>query len=596
MSSSSDIKKSPPLDYPMDDLDPKTDSSDLANFETYQKPSPKNLTKWEEFKDSFKRKEDESSIAHLVNDTESQTTNKGAQVKKKLKTRHVAMIAVAGGCGTGLLVGNGGALAKGGPAGLIVSYIIIGTMMFSTMWAAGELSVAYSTLTGNYNAYCAKLVDPSLGFAVAWNYAINWFTVLPLELVTASMTIKFWNDSVNADIFVAIFYVLIVVVNFVGAKGYAEAEFILNTFKVSMILGFIILGLIIDTNTGGHIHNQGYIGGKYWSNPGAFANGFKGVCATFVTSAFSLGGTEFAVLSASLMKNPRKSITTAMKIIFYRILIVYFVSIIVVGLLVPYDSNELMGSSDATGAPVSPYVIAIQTYGIKIVPHMINAVILLAVLSVGNSALYSSARTFYSLAQQGFAPKWFDFVDKNERPLRAMMVSSIVGLFCFIAAYENQSNIFTWLLSISGLSGIFTWTTICMSHIRFRAGMKAQGFSLNELGFVCKGGIWTSYYAMIVNILIIVAQFWVALFPIGKDGKTDIVNFFQNYLGVVVLFFFYFGHKIYTKNWILFIPASEIDLVKDRTVFDQDIIKQEDLELEEQMKGNPMKKILNILF
>jgi len=593
-SSGSDIKKNSEPWVAMDDLEPKSDSSNLADFQTYQRPEQGNISKWQNFKDSFKRK-DELDLDTIVNDTESQTksTNpNNTTTKKNIQNRHVAMIAIAGGLGTGLLVGNGKALSHGGPAALVISYIVVGIMLFFTMLAGGELAVAYQTMTGGYNAYCAKLVDPSLGFATSWNYAITWFCVLPLELVTASMTIKFWNSEINSDIFVAVFFSLIVFINFFGAKGYAEAEFWFNLAKVTMIFGFIILGLIIDTGKAG---NAGYIGGKYWEH-GSFANGFKGVCSTLLTSIFSLGGTEFAVLSASSQKNPRKAIPTAMKVIFLRILVFYFVSIVVVGLLVPYDSDQLMGSSDSTGAPVSPYVIAIETYGIKIVPHIINAVILIAVLSVGNSALFSSSRTFFSLAQQGMAPKWFDYLDRNDRPLRAMYLSTFIGLLSFIAAFKDQDTVFTWLLSLSGLSILFTWTTISMSHCRFRAGMKAQGFSLNELGFTCSTGVWGSYYAILLNILALAAQFWVSLWPIGEDGKADVVAFFENYLGMVVFLLFYFGHKIWTKNWIICIPASEIDLVKDRTIYDPDTMAQEQREAELAMEGSKWKKLLSYLY
>lgn len=580
-SSNQDMKKTQsPWSIPMEDMDPKTDSSDLGNIETYQRQQDPNQSRWKTFKDSFKRK-DELDIDDIVNDTESQTRSKAGESKsskKSIKTRHVALIAIGGGMGTGLLVGNGTSLSHGGPASLALSYIVVGIMLFFTMLAGGELAVAYQTVTGGYNAYCAKLVDPSLGFATSWNYAINWFIVLPLELVTASMTIKFWNDSINSDIFVAVFFCLIIAINIIGAEGYAEAEFWFNLAKVLMLFGFIILGLIIDTGRAG---NAGFIGGRYWQST-PFAHGFKGFCATLINSIFSLGGTEFAILSSASQKNPNKSIPTAMKVIFLRIFVFYFVSIVIVGLLVPYNSDKLMGSSDSTGAPVSPYVIAIETYGIKVVPHIINAVILLAVLSVGNSALFSSSRTFYSLAQQGMAPKWFDYLDRNDRPLRAMYVSMIIGCLCFIAAYDNQESVFTWLLSLSGLSILFTWTTISMSHIRFRAGMKSQGFSLKELGFVCKTGVYGSYFAVIFNILALVAQFWVSLFPIGKNGNASAIDFFQNYLGMIIFIIFYFGHKIYYKNWILFIKASEIDLVKDRTIYDSDIMEQEQRESEQQ--------------
>jgi amino acid transporter len=559
-----------------------------------------NGTYFNKFINSFKRLEgDDGQSKESVDDLEGQT-RESSQPGKGLKARHVALIAMAGGLGTGLLVGNGKALTMGGPLGLIIAYIIVGSMLFSTILAAGELAVEYSSITGGFNAYAAKLVDPSLGFAVAWNYAINWFTVLPLEMVTASMTIKFWCTTVNPDVFVAIFFTFIVVVNLFGAKGYAEAEFWFNLAKVLMLSGFIILGLLIDTGTVG---NGGYIGHRFFKDPGLFANGFKGVCAVFVTSAFSLGGTEFMALTAADQKNPGKAIPAATKQVFYRLIFFYILSIIVVGLLVPYNSPHLMGSGQNNGAPVSPYVLAVESYGIKVIPHVINAVILIAVLSVGNSALYSSSRTFYSLAKQGFAPKWFDYVDRENRPIRAMMVSIICGLFSFIAAYKDQEYIFTWLLSLSGLSTIFTWSTICISHIRFRSALKAQGRSVSQLGFRVPTGVFSSYYAIALNIFILGAQFWVSLFPIGGEGNADIASLFQNYLGMISFLLFYSGHKIYLiikRRDILVFPyisADEVDL--DRESEDKDI---EFLELEnkrdaELLKNGPLvNRIIDFFF
>lgn len=527
--------------------------------------------------DSFKRKEI---------DLETQDDNS----EKSLKGRHIALIAMAGGLGTGLLVGNGTALNSGGPLALIIAYTIIGTMLFSTILAAGELAVAYSSLPGGFNAYCAKLVDRSLGFAVAWNYAVNWFSVLPLEMVTASMTVKFWNDKINSDVFVAIFYTFIVLINLFGAKGYGEAEFWFNSAKVCMLIGFIILGLLINT---GHAGNAGYIGDIYFKNPGLFANGFKGVCTVFITSAFSLGGTEFMALTAADQANPRKAIPTATKQVFYRLVFVYLLSIIILCLLVPYDSPELMGSGENNGAPISPYVIAISSYGIKVIPSIINAVILIAVLSVGNSALYSSSRTFYALSKQGFAPKWFDYVDKKNRPIRAMLLSIVFGLFSFIAAYEDQESIFIWLLSLSGLSNLFTWTSICISHVRFRAGLKAQGKSTDELGYKSSLGSYGSYYSIVLNVLIFIGQFWVALFPVKDSGSPNVVHFFQNYLGMFSFVLFYFGHKIYTYVkkrdkfvWVC-IDADKIDIDTDRTIFDSKELEIEKLRDEERLKNSP---------
>lgn len=529
-----------------------------------------NGSRWQQFKASFQRKEDYIS-PHLSAEEKAEIIHartEGEKLNKGIKNRHMVMIAIATGIGTGLLVGSGSSLSKGGPAGLIIGIIVVGAMLVNVMEAAGEMAVTYGDLTGGFNAYTSILIDPSFAFAVSWNYCIQWLCVMPLELVTATMTIKYWTD-INSDAWVAIFYVLIVVINLIGSAGYGEAEFFFNTSKTIMIIGFIILTIILSVGGAG---DKVYHGAHYWHNPGAFANGFKGVCAVFVNSAFSLGCTEMLALSASEQANPRKAIPSATKQVFYRIIFLFIIPLFMIGLLVPYNSPDLLGAGGSK-THSSPFVIAVSS--VRVVPHIVNAVILLAVLSVGNSALFCSSRTLQSLAEQGYAPKYFNYIDASGRPLRALICASIIGLFSFIAAYEKQETVFNWLLSISGLSTIFTWSGIVLSHIRFRAAFKAQGYSLSELGYVSKFGTIGSYFALIINILILMAQFWIALFPVGEGGKADANNFFQNYLGAVVALVMYIGHKLYTRSWALFIPASEIDLVKGRKLFDGDVLAQE---------------------
>lgn len=542
---------------------------------------------FDSIKDSFRRKDPYSSEVLIDPESQIESTDES---NNSISRRHVIMITLGGGLGTGLLVGTGKALSTGGAGGLIVGYAVVCVMLICTMIAAGVLAVSYSSVPGGFNAYCAKLVDPSLGFAVAWNYTINWLTVLPLEMVTASMTIKYWNPNINSDIFIAVFFPIVVVINLFGSRGYAEAEFYLNFLKVFMLVGFILVGILIDS---GAVGNAGYIGFKNLQENSMFPNGFKGVCSVFVTASFSFGGVEFMALTAADQKNPRQAIPSAIKHVVYRMLIVYFLSLFFVCLLVPYNSSQLMGSSSHEGAPVSPYVIAVSSHGVRIIPHMINTVILCAVLSVGNAALYSSSRTFYSLAQQGFAPKWFDYIDRNNRPIRAMLVSILIGFFSFIAAYKNQESIFTWLLSLSGLAIIFTWLSICISHIRYLRALKVQGVGTETLGFN-SGSIYTSALAAAIILGIFLAQFWVSLFPFNNGGKASANSFFQNYMGIVSFFILYTGHKIYLyfkdRDSLVFpfIKAQHVDLVTDRKTFDAEVMRLEKETLDDQLKNGPV--------
>ena len=554
----------------------ETDYNDSVESPYMIEVADETTSRFTRFKDSFRRKVVDESQKHEV----------GRQMSKAISLRHLILMALVTGIGTGLLVGTGLVLHKSGPLFLIIGFAIVGSFLYPTLQAAGEMAVNYSDLSGGYNNYPRRFIDESVAFAITWNYCIQWLSVISIELVTAAITISYWNTTVNADVWVTIFYVVIVSINFIGASGYGEAEFFIGSCKIMMIIGFIIMGIVVNVGGG---PNHEFIGGRYWRDPGYYTN-FKGLCSVFVTGSFAFGQTEFVALSASEQSNPRRAIPVATKLVAYRIVIVMLGSLTIVGLLVPYTSDRLMGSSGG-GSHASPFVLAAALHGVKAVPSIINAVILMSVTSVASSALYSSSRTLQSLSEQGFAPSWLNYLDRTGRPLRAFF-----GLFSFIAAYKKQETVFNWLLAISGLSQIFTWGGICISHVRFRAALKYNNISTDSLGYVANTGVYGSYYAIIWYCLVLIAQFWIALYPKG-EGKPNVTTFFQNYLGVIVLLFFYVCHKLWTRNWSLYVPLKDIDINLDRTLFDEELLAIEKEEEREKWRKAPFyKKIVQVLF
>jgi amino acid transporter len=148
---------------------------------------------------------------------------------------------------------------------------------------------------------------------------LQWLATLPLELVAASIVIQYWNETVSPAVFITVFLVIITVINLFGVKGYGEAEFVFSMIKVVAVIGFILLGVVL--NCGGEL-TGGYIGGKFFVNPGSFNQGFKGLCSVFVTAAFSFSGTELVGLAAAETENPRKTLPKAVKQVFWRICLV----------------------------------------------------------------------------------------------------------------------------------------------------------------------------------------------------------------------------------------------------------------------------------
>ena len=150
---------------------------------------------------------------------------------------------------------------------------------------------------------------------------MQWLVTLPIEMMAASITVNYWHHArdVNPSVWVTIFLLSTVTINFFGVRGYGEAEFVFSIVKVIATLGFIIFAIIIDVGGGPNGH---YYGAKTWDNPGSFNNGFKGLCSVFVTAAFSFGGTELVGLAAAESENPRQSLPTAIKQVFWRVVLV----------------------------------------------------------------------------------------------------------------------------------------------------------------------------------------------------------------------------------------------------------------------------------
>ncbi|WFD36847.1 hypothetical protein MCUN1_003737 [Malassezia cuniculi] len=517
-------------------------------------------------------------------------------LKRTLHSRHIQFIALGGSIGTGLFVGSGPDLAQGGPASIIINFTLVGTMIISVVFALGELG-AVLPVTGAFSTYASRFIDPAWGFAMGWNYYMQWLIVLPLEYTVSVIVLRYsdWvdrTDVVPRGVWVVIFLFIITFINLFGVKGYGEFEFAATFIKVITIIGFIIFGIVATCG--------GVKGGKYdtyqgahtWYDPGAFNNGFKGFCYIFNTAAFAFAGTELVGLAAAETANPRKTLPKAAKQVCIRVVLFYVVSLLLVTFLVPYNDPRLQ---DGHGPSTSPFVIALSDAGQRGLASVLNTVILISTLSVANSAVYGSSRTLLALAQQGLAPRFLAYVDRQGRPIICVLISLVFGALAFLIYSSSESTVFSWLLGLSGLSTIFSWGSICLSHIRFRMAWLKQGNTLRALPWASPLGIYGSIFGFIFNVLVLVANFYVYIWPIGEGSmtKTDrAYTFFQNMLAVPVVLCFFLAWKIIKRTRVLSI--SEMDVHTGR----RDPVPEEVLEQERaEARALPLwKKIIDAIF
>ena len=193
------------------------------------------------------------------------------------------------------------------------------TVYSNVVYALGELAVLYP-ITGGFYTYATRFIDPSWGFAMGWNYTMQWAIVLPLELTVASLTVGYWNADISVAVWISVFWVVLIIICVFGVLGYAEEEFWSSLLKLSTVIIFMFIGLILVLGGGpaGGKYSE-YWGARLFYEPGAWKNGFRGFCSVFVTAAFAFSGTELVGLAAAESRNPQKNLPHAIKQVFWRI-------------------------------------------------------------------------------------------------------------------------------------------------------------------------------------------------------------------------------------------------------------------------------------
>lgn len=251
--------------------------------------------------------------------------------------------------------------------------------------------------------------------------------------------------------------------------------------KILLIIGLIIAGIVVDLG-GGPSHDR--IGFRYWKHPGVFntylvksdtdTGRFLAVWSTLIQASYSYANVQVVALAGSETRNPRKIIPNAIKMTFWRVAIFYILSLFVVGLLVPYDDPNLAISTGT--AQQSPFVIAFQRAGIKVLPSIINAIVCTSAFSCGSACIFLASRTIYGLAEECQAPSVFLKVNRFGTPWVAVAGSMILMPLVYLSLGSSSSVVFGWFVNITSIANLISWTVIQVTFLRFYSAMKFQGF------------------------------------------------------------------------------------------------------------------------
>ncbi|KAG0263071.1 hypothetical protein BG011_009364 [Mortierella polycephala] len=473
------------------------------------------------------------------------------ELKRGLKARHLSMISIAGTIGTGLFLASGSSIAQAGPLGALIAYTLIGSMVFFMMTSLGEMATLIPT-AGSFNTYAARFVDPAFGFALGINYFLNWAVTVAVEIAAAAMILEFWvsPDTLPSWVWSVLFLSFMVFVNVLSVRAYGEAEYWFSIIKILTVVIFIIVGILVDAGVVGGDR----IGFRNWTMPGApIVDGFGGILGVFLVAGFSFQGTELIGIAAGESENPRKNVPKAIKQVFWRILLFYIVSIFIIGLIIPYNDPNLLNSGvNKEAIAISPFTLVLQK-AFKPASHIMNAVILITVLSAGNSGMYASTRTLMMLARDGKAPAIFGRVNSRGIPMLSLAFTTVISALCFVASLLGTGEVYNWLLNISSISGFIAWLGIALSHFRFRRAYIAQGGDVSRLPYKAALFPFGPVYALLLCIVVICGQGYSEF----TRPNPKAINLVACYIGLPFFIVMFVGYKVYYKTKL--VPLMECD-------------------------------------
>jgi AAT family amino acid transporter len=437
-------------------------------------------------------------------------------LQKGLLPRHVQFIALAGMIGTGIFKGSSDTLNIAGPS-VVITYLIGGLLLFVIMAALGEMAVAYP------NSNVQHLVNKAFGFQVSfvvgWLYWINWVLVTVVELLAAGSFLQFWLPNQPLWLLSIICAAVIVGINLFQVKYYGELEFWFAAIKIIALIAFIVLGVLLLFGVLPGTHTNPI--SNYSAHGGFFPHGVSGMLSAFLVVMFSYGGAELIGVAVTETKDSELVLPRIIKGAVWRVIIFYIMPILIICGLMPW--NHVSGST-------SPFVQVFSSTGLPGAAHVMNFVLLTAVLSAANSGIYATSRTLFSMAQSGVAPGRFLKTSKSGIPIQGIMTTSFFILIGVYLAYVTPNQVIGYLMTIPGFTVMLIWIGICAAQLKLRKQYKTKP------AFKVKGHPFTTIFSILSLCMIFIGFL---LNPNNIIGST--VSLIT--MGILIILSFIFKNK-----------------------------------------------------
>ncbi|PPQ91429.1 hypothetical protein CVT25_014317 [Psilocybe cyanescens] len=504
--------------------------------------------------DSEKKAQSASEIRNVEDDKASESFAFD-KTRRTLKNRHIQLIGIGGTVGTALFVQIGSSLTKGGPASLFIAFSIWCTVILAVNNCLAEM-VTWMPISSPFVRYADRFVDPALGFCAGVNFFVFEAALIPFEIVAFNLILQFWTDKIPTAAVICIVLACYCFLNIFAVRFYGESEFWLALGKAILAVGVIAFTFV--TMVGGNPLHDVY-GFRNW-NPAKVEGApfaeyiktgtlgqFMGFLACLIQASFTIAGPDYVSMAAGEARDPRRNMPQAFNSVFYRLSAFFMLGSLCVGIVVPYNDPDLLNaiSNAHPGAGASPYVIAMQHLHIPVLPHIVNALVLSAVFSAGNSYVFCASRTLFGLALEGKAPRFLTRCTGSGVPIYCVGFTLAISLISLLQLSNNAAVVIQWFVNLVTASQLMNYAIISYTYIRFHKALKAQGISRDSLPHKSFWQPFCGYYAFIATF----TMAFVGGYTVFLPGRWDVPSFLFSYtmIAIVPLLFIYWKVRYGTE-------------------------------------------------
>jgi AAT family amino acid transporter len=413
-------------------------------------------------------------------------TNREGGLRHQLSAGQMAMVAVGGSIGVGLLLGSAAAMEIAGPA-VIISFVLAGFISWTVTMALGELSSLHPG-AGSFGLYADLYLNPWAGFISRAGYWVAISVSVGANLVASATYMRYWFPTVPALVWVALFSLVLIMINLRSVGDYGRFEFWFAMVKLATMAMFIVIG--------GLLLAGGRVAAQYTAHGGFFP---RGALAPFLAMTFALytfGGIEMVAITTGESRSPAE-IPRAVKLTFITLAVVYLGAIVVLVGVMPWNR---------VGVTESPFVTVFRDVGIPGASSLMSFVILTAALSGANANLYSASRMLFSLARGGWAPAALGRLNAAGSPQFALVASSYGIIVAVVLEMWVPGDAFVYILSGALFGLMLSWLVSLAAHVACRRQMSSE--QVKALAMRSPVGAWGSILGLSLVTAAILKTWW----------------------------------------------------------------------------------------